>query len=37
MNIYIIGVFIEKPCTKTLDRDVVYIPIISSSHATPHD
>ena len=37
MNIYILGVFTEKPYSKPLERTVVYIPIITLSHATSHD
>ena len=36
-NIYILGVFTEKPYRKPLGRNVVYIPIITLSHATSHD
>ena len=36
-NIYILGVFTEKPYSKPLERNVVYIPINTSSHATSHD
>ena len=32
--IYILSVFTEKPNSKPLDRDAVYIPMITSSHAT---
>ena len=37
LNIYILGVFTEKPYSKPLERNVVYIPIITLSHATSHD
>ena len=37
LNIYILGVFTEKPNSKPLERNVVYIPIITLSHATSHD
>ena len=33
-NIYILGVFTEKPYSKSLERNVVYIPITKSSHMT---
>ena len=36
-NIYILGVFTEKPYSKPLERNVVYIPIITLSHAMSHD
>ena len=36
-NIYILGVFTEKPFSKPLECNIVYIPIISLSHATSHD
>ena len=29
--------FTEKPCSKQLERNVVYVPIITLSHATSHD
>ena len=35
--IYILGVLIEKPCSKPLECNVVYVPIITLSHATSHD
>ena len=35
--IYILCVFTEKPYSTPLDRNVVYIPIITLSHATSHD
>ena len=35
-NIYI-GEFTEKPYSKPLEHNVVYIPIIILSHATSHD
>ena len=35
--IYILGVFTEKPYSKPLERNVVYIPVITLSHATSHD
>ena len=35
--VYILGVFTEKPCSKPLKRNVVYIPIITLSQATSHD
>ena len=34
---YILGVFTEKPYSKPLERNVVYIPKITLSHATSHD
>ena len=34
---YILGVFTEKPYSKALERNVVYIPIITLSRATSHD
>ena len=37
INIYILGVFTEKPYSKPLECNVVYIPIIILSHATSHD
>ena len=37
INIYILGVFTEKPYSKPLKCNVVYIPIITLSHATSHD
>ena len=37
INIYIVGVFTEIPYGKPLERNVVYIPIITLSHATSHD
>ena len=36
-NTYILGVFTEKPYSKPLEGNVVYIPIITLSHATSHD
>ena len=36
-NIYMLGVFTEKPYSKPLERNVVYIPIITLSHTTSHD
>ena len=36
-NIYTLGVFTEKPYSKPLERNVVYIPIITLSHAMSHD
>ena len=36
-NIYILGVFTEKPYSKQLERNVVYISINTFSHATSHD
>ena len=36
-DVYILGVFIEKPCDKKLERNVVYILIIKSTHATSID
>ena len=27
----------EKPCSKSLEHNVVYIPIITMSHVTSHD
>ena len=33
INIYILCVFTEKPYSKPLERNVVYIPIITLSHA----
>ena len=33
-KIYILGVFTEKPYNETLERNVIYIPIMASSHAT---
>ena len=35
--IYILGVFTEKPYSKPLERNVVYVPIITLSHATSRD
>ena len=35
--IYILGVFTEKPYSKPLESNVVYIPIITLSHATSQD
>ena len=32
--IYVLGVFTEKSCSKPLERNVVYIPITTLSHAT---
>ena len=37
INIYILRVFTEKPYSKTVERNEVYISIITSSHATSHD
>ena len=37
INIYILGVFTEKHYNKPLERNVIYIPIITLSHATSHD
>ena len=37
LYIYIFGVFTEKPYSKPLERNVVYIPIITLSHATSRD
>ena len=34
LNIYILGIFTEKPYSKPLERNVVYIPITTSSHTT---
>ena len=36
-NLYILGAFTEKPCSKPLERNVVYTSIITLSHATSHD
>ena len=36
-KIYILGVFTEKPHSKPLERNVVYIPIITLSHIMSHD
>ena len=36
-KIHIFDTFTEKPFSKPLDRNVVYIPITSLSHATSHD
>ena len=38
-NIYILSIFTEKPyrSSKALEHNVVYIPIITLSHATSHD
>ena len=36
-NIYSLGVFTEKPYSKLLERNEVYIPIITLSQATSHD
>ena len=36
-NIYILGVFTEKPYSKPSERNVVYISIITLSHVTSHD
>ena len=36
-NIYILSVFTEKTYSKPLERNVVYIPIITFNHATSHD
>ena len=36
-NIYILGVFTEKPYSKPLESNVVYISIITLSHATSYD
>ena len=33
-NTYILSVLTEKPYSKPLERNVVYIPITTSSHAT---
>ena len=35
-NIYILNVFTEKPYSKPLERNIVYIPRITLSHATSH-
>ena len=37
LNIYILGVLTEKPYSKSLEHNVVYIPIITLCHATSHD
>ena len=37
LNIYILGVYTEKPYSKPLERNVVYIPRITLNHATSHD
>ena len=37
INIYILGVFTEKPYSKLWERNVVYIQIITLSHATSHE
>ena len=34
---YILGIFTEKPYSNPLERNVVYIQIITFSHATSHD
>ena len=34
IDIYILGVSTEKPLNKPLERNVAYIPITTSSHAT---
>ena len=34
LNIYILGVFTEKPYSKILERHVVNIPITTSGHST---
>ena len=34
IDIYTLGVFTESPVVKSLERNVVYIPIITLSHAT---
>ena len=36
-NVYILSVFTEKPYSKSLERNEVYIPIITLSHAKSHD
>ena len=36
-NIYILNVFAEKPYSKAVERNDVYVSIIISSHATSHD
>ena len=33
-NIYILGVFAENPCIKSLERNVIYIPITRVSDVT---
>ena len=33
-SLYILGVFTEKPKSKSLERNVVYIQITTSSHVT---
>ena len=35
--IYVLSVFTEKPYSKAVERFEVYVSIITSSHATPHD
>ena len=37
INIYILGEFTEKPYRKPFERNEVYIPIITLSHAASHD
>ena len=37
LYMYILGVFTEKSYSKPLERNVVYIPIITLSHMTSHD
>ena len=37
LNIYILDVFTEKPYSKPLERNVVYIPIITLSHPTSYE
>ena len=37
LYIYILGVFTEKPYSKPLEYNVVYIPTITLSHVTSHD
>ena len=36
-NIYNLSVFTEKPYSKAVERNEVYVSIITSSHATSHD
>ena len=36
-NNYILRVLTEKPYSKALEHNIVYIPIITLNHATSHD
>ena len=37
INIFILGVLTEKPYSKAVERNEVYVSIITSGHASSHD